>query len=40
MNDLTILYLSDLHINTNGTHLSNRMSKLLDDIKKQMQYSE
>lgn len=38
MNDITILHLSDLHIDTSGTTYSRLLKKLLEDIKKEMKY--
>lgn len=38
MNDLTILHLSDLHIDVSGATYSRLLKKLLDDIKDEMQY--
>lgn len=38
MNDMAILHLSDLHIDTSGTTYSRLLKKLLEDIKNEMKY--
>ncbi|MCM1006330.1 MAG: metallophosphoesterase [Ruminococcus flavefaciens] len=38
MNDMTILHLSDLHIDTSGISYSRLLHKLIDDIQKEIQY--
>lgn len=40
MNDFTILHLSDLHIDSKGKSISLLLRNLLDDIKKEMEFSE
>lgn len=40
MNDMTILHLSDLHIDESGTTYSRLLKKLLEDIKKEIIYVE
>lgn len=34
MNDMTILHLSDLHIDTSGNNYSRLLHKLIDDIQR------
>lgn len=40
MNDITILHLSDLHIDESGTTFSRLLKKLLTDIEKEVSYIE